>query len=575
MPSNGQFLFSNCKCIANSGGDSAGSLTFRYPPSNKPSQFLINDCQFINNELTASTNYGGAAIYCYATYNWMNGGKFITFCFFDGNTATNGRGNDVFFSGNSITQSPFENCGSTTPTKRVYNNGQAENAEYNSWLPIINQNKIVANGGSDVDACGKTQQRPCATVEYALGCVAPFSDASLSLLVSTFTPTKTLTFRAPNTKITGNGTDATTIASSGIPQPPISYSQSSQSSSSNSSFSSFSSASSSPDPSASSALFQQTQGSLTVSALAISHNSSNQITPILFHLSDNSPSLNLNTTTITGTTSITIKTPLFFLTAGSIALNHTAITSLALNSQSIFHLTSLTAPLTLNSSNITHITSTATPTSCVLSSATSPALSLSLANCTITSINSEQFSQQTATNGGCISFASSSTANSFSVSDTAFSTCSVSEDTSSGGRGGALMIEYNDDSEVSSTTFSITNIVFSANKASVGRDVYFVCESFVASVKEPLFAFMTSIAQKDNSVAGHDRTEALGDWNVDLFIFLNGHSAYDEHMENILGIKAMYCWTSKMPYKRTQNAMGFLKKVQIIRQKSFHQLACR
>ncbi|KAH7820958.1 uncharacterized protein MONOS_11590 [Monocercomonoides exilis] len=147
------------------------------------------------------------------------------------------------------------------------------------------------------------------------------------------------------------------------------------------------------------------------------------------------------------------------------------------------------------------------------------------------------------------------------ISNTIFSTCFVSEVTSSGGRGGALMIEYNDDSQVSSTTFSITNIVFSANKACVGRDMYFVCESFVASVKEPLFAFMGNITQKDNSVVGHDRTEAFGDWNVDLFIFLNGRTADNECVDGHLGIKAMYCWTSKMPYKRTHNAMGLLKKV--------------
>ncbi|KAH7818280.1 putative nuclease HARBI1 [Monocercomonoides exilis] len=413
------------------------------------------------------------------------------------------------------------------------------------WLTNLNiqANDLTEDDGKFeqqyVDTCGETN-KPCATVEYALGCVAPFSDASLTLLDSTFTPAKTLTFRAPNTKITGNGTDATTIASSSIPQPASS------------------SSSSSPDPSASSALFQQTQGSLTVSALAIAHNSTNPITPILFHLSDNSPSLSLNTPTITGTTSITIKTPLFFLTAGSLALNHTVITQLSLNSQSIFHLTSLTNPLTLNSSNITHITSTSSPTSCVLSSATSPALSLSLANCTITNINSEHLSQQTATDGGCISFASSASANTFSVSESTFSTCSVSEDTSSGGRGGALMIEFKDDSEVSSTTFSITNIVFSANKASVGRDMYFVCGSLVVSVKEPLFTFMKSIDQKDNSIVGHDRTEAFGDWNVDLFIFFYGFFDDTIFVDGTSGVEELYCGLEKAPCLNVNYGMGHL-----------------
>ncbi|KAH7830825.1 uncharacterized protein MONOS_4121 [Monocercomonoides exilis] len=144
--------------------------------------------------------------------------------------------------------------------------------------------------------------------------------------------------------------------------------------------------------------------------------------------------------------------------------------------------------------------------------------------------------------------------------DTTFSTCSVSEDTSSGGRGGALMIEYKDDSEVSSTTFSITNIVFSANKASVGRDLYFVCESLVASVKEPLFAFMRSITEKDNSVVGHDRTDAFGDWDVDLFIFLNGYFADSVYVDGISGVEEVYCGLEKAPCKNVNYGMGHLKK---------------
>ncbi|KAH7824964.1 uncharacterized protein MONOS_15272 [Monocercomonoides exilis] len=82
--------------------------------------------------------------------------------------------------------------------------------------------------------------------------------------------------------------------------------------------------------------------------------------------------------------------------------------------------------------------------------------------------------------------------------------------------------------------------------------MYFVCESFVASVKEPLFAFMTSITQKDNSVVGHNRTDAFGDWNVDLFIFLDGHSADNEHVDGHLDIKAIHCELEKTPCKSTQ-----------------------
>ncbi|KAH7828133.1 uncharacterized protein MONOS_5008 [Monocercomonoides exilis] len=346
MTSTCQFLFSECKCIANSGGDSAGSLTFHYPPTNKPNQFLVNDCQFINNKLTSSSTYGGAGIYFDGTYSWMNGIKFITFCFFDGNTATNGRGNDVFFNGSSIIQSPFNQCGSTTLTQRVWNCGTATNDEYNSWLPHISTYKIVSNNGTNTELCGMTRLRPCSTIEYALVLMTDTRDASITLLSSIFVPSQTLTF----------------------------------------------------------------------------------------------------------------------------------------------------------------------------------------------------------------------------ISNTIFSTCSVSEDTSSGGRGGALMIEFNHGSQVSESSFSITNIVFSANKASVGRDVYFVCESFVASVKEPLFAFMGNITQKDNSIVGHDRTEAFGDWDIDLFIFIDGYFADKVFVDGTSGVEEKYCGLEKAPCLSVNYGMERLKRPQNVLQ---------
>ncbi|KAH7828205.1 uncharacterized protein MONOS_9970 [Monocercomonoides exilis] len=497
MPSDAKFLFKNCICVANTGGDTAGAVTFNWHPPEKPKQCLLQECQFIGNKVENPTTYGGAALCCTRTYDWMNEVKFIIFCFFDGNSAINGRGNDAFFNGTSITQSPFENCCSTTSTKRVWNCETADNTEYNSWLPLIAQNKIVSNSGIDMEICGRPQHTPCATIEYALnGFISHLQNTSLTLLNSIFIPSQTLTFSAVDTKITGNGSDTTIISSYGIPQPS-------------------SSSSSSPDPSASSTLFQQTQGSLTVSALAIAHNSTNPITPILFHLSDNSPSLNLNTTTITGTTSITIKTPLFFLTAGSLTLNHTAITQLTLNSQSIFQLTSLTNPLSLNSSNITDITSTATPASCVLSSATSPALSISLTNCTMTNINSEQLSQQTATNGGCISFASSAPANTFSVSDSTFSSCCVSEDVNNGGRGGGIFLDCN----LNEGGFMLSSISFCECRAEVGKNIFVKSSNLVNSVNTERFAFDCSGYKEDgNAFVGEDGIYG----EMDLRVFLVG-----------------------------------------------------
>ncbi|KAH7828508.1 uncharacterized protein MONOS_7706 [Monocercomonoides exilis] len=204
MPPDANFLFKNCVCVANTGGDAAGAVTFNWLPPQKPKQCLLQECQFINNKVENPTSYGGTALCCTRTSNWMNGINFITFCFFDGNTATNGRGNDVFFSGSSITQSPFNQCGSTTESKRVWNAGTADDVEFNKWLPLITTFKIVSNNGTNTDACGRPQQTPCKTIEFALVRMTDPQDASLTLLTSIFVPIQTLTFSAVDTKTTGN-----------------------------------------------------------------------------------------------------------------------------------------------------------------------------------------------------------------------------------------------------------------------------------------------------------------------------------------------------------------------------------
>ncbi|KAH7831651.1 uncharacterized protein MONOS_15395 [Monocercomonoides exilis] len=202
MTSDSQFLFKNCVCIANTGGDATGAISFNWLPPEKPKQCLLQECQFLNNKLNASSIYGGAGIHCTRTYVWMNEIRFITFCFFDGNTAANGRGNDVFFNGSSITQSPFNQCGSTTQAKRVWNSGTADDVEFNRWLPLITTFKIVSNNGTNTDLCGITQLSPCKTIEHALVRMTDPQDASLTLLSSIFVPTQTLTFSEVDTKIT-------------------------------------------------------------------------------------------------------------------------------------------------------------------------------------------------------------------------------------------------------------------------------------------------------------------------------------------------------------------------------------
>ncbi|KAH7830573.1 uncharacterized protein MONOS_1534 [Monocercomonoides exilis] len=110
------------------------------------------------------------------------------------------------------------------------------------------------------------------------------------------------------------------------------------------------------------------------------------------------------------------------------------------------------------------------------------------------------------------------------------------------------------------------NVVFSENKARVGKDVYFVCESLVASVKEPLFAFMRSITEKDNSVVGHDRTQMFSDWDVNLFVFLDGYSSDTIYVDGTSGVEEVYCGLEKAPCLNVNYGMGHLKRTQNIKQ---------
>ncbi|KAH7829741.1 uncharacterized protein MONOS_2008 [Monocercomonoides exilis] len=96
--------------------------------------------------------------------------------------------------------------------------------------------------------------------------------------------------------------------------------------------------------------------------------------------------------------------------------------------------------------------------------------------------------------------------------------------------------------------------------------MYFVCESLVASVNDSSFAFVGNITQKDNSIVGHDRTEVFGNWNVDLFIFLDGYKADKVFIDGTSGMEVLYCGIEKVPCKSVDYGAGHLKRTQNIKE---------
>eukprot|EP00770_Monocercomonoides_exilis_P012796 MONOS_12740.1-p1 / transcript=MONOS_12740.1 / gene=MONOS_12740 / organism=Monocercomonoides_exilis_PA203 / gene_product=unspecified product / transcript_product=unspecified product / location=Mono_scaffold00727:11209-17001(-) / protein_length=1930 / sequence_SO=supercontig / SO=protein_coding / is_pseudo=false len=71
---------------------------------------------------------------------------------------------------------------------------------------------------------------------------------------------------------------------------------------------------------------------------------------------------------------------------------------------------------------------------------------------------------------------------------------------------------------------------------------------------------MRSITQKDNSIVGHDRTEAFGDWDVDLFIFFYGFFDDTIYVDGASGVEEVYCGIEKAPCLNVNNGMERLKK---------------
>ncbi|KAH7823551.1 uncharacterized protein MONOS_9436 [Monocercomonoides exilis] len=71
---------------------------------------------------------------------------------------------------------------------------------------------------------------------------------------------------------------------------------------------------------------------------------------------------------------------------------------------------------------------------------------------------------------------------------------------------------------------------------------------------------MRSITQKDNSIVGHDRTEAFGDWDVDLFIFFYGFFDDTIYVDGASGVEEVYCGLEKAPCKNVNYGMERLKK---------------
>ncbi|KAH7825783.1 uncharacterized protein MONOS_7112 [Monocercomonoides exilis] len=322
FPTSGTIKISSCIFEGNTGQDAYGSITFGDSPGSKPSSFSIDNCLFHKNILTsASSTRGGAAISFTPSSSWMSGFKFISFCLFDGNTAANGRGNDVFFHNSFVIESPFYNCFSTTKEKRIWNNNTADNHTVNDWLTFKILELFVKSDGTNKSECGVSEADACKTLEYAVELIDVICEWKVILLPCSFSPSLCVDIGAKHIEMNGNDKAACFVQTSMLPSG------------------------------ASVSLFSISLGSLSASSFSIVHNSFQSPSPSLFILTQQAATLAISDLAITGSSSaIIFSSSLFMVLFGSISVSSSNISSVALASAPLFHFG--------NPSDVVNITST-------------------------------------------------------------------------------------------------------------------------------------------------------------------------------------------------------------------------
>ncbi|KAH7825720.1 uncharacterized protein MONOS_9132 [Monocercomonoides exilis] len=464
FPASGAIEISHCEFDGNCGNDAFGSISFASPPTSKPGAISVNNCKFQKNILTStSSTRGGAAIAFNPSKSWMSGFQFISNCLFDGNTAANGRGNDVLFYGGDVIESPFSNCFSTTKEKRIWNNNTADNQTVNDWITYYCE-KFVKSDGTDKNKCGVTEADACKTLEYAVGQADANSELKVILLPSSFSPSSCIDIGTKHIEMNGND-KATCIVQTNMLSSGALVS-----------------------------LFSISHGSLSVSSFSIVHNSPQSPSPSLFTLTQQEATLTISDLTITGSSSAVIfSSSLFMVLFGSISVSSSNISSVTLASAPLFHFGTPSDVVNITSTGMSDVTRSDGGAALVADSDGSLSLSVSgcefvrcgcrksadggshllrivngnsmeIDGCTFT----ECFAGSEGGKGGALHAnveMGEGGGGKMIVSESRFEGCECSEES---GRGGAIYVQLKGSAEA----FRLTQPMFGGNKAKWGKDVF-------------------------------------------------------------------------------------------------------
>ncbi|KAH7822098.1 uncharacterized protein MONOS_15737 [Monocercomonoides exilis] len=444
LQESGTFIFSNCRFVKNSAGDSAGCMYFSYYlPDISSSTFLITENVFLFNLLngtsTSVSRYGGTGMNFDGLSEQAARISFIKFCFFHQNKANNGMGNDVRINGGKVTSNPFFESYSTTTEKRVWYNGTSDSEEYNGWLPvgIFLLTRYTHQNGNDLDElCGLNDTTPCRTIEHVFGKLRNDVECKVILLESSFSPSSVLFINSNKVKVIGNGTDKSVVRTSML--------------------------------SNSAALFSINAGDLSIFSLEIDHNTAIETIELL-SVSGSSGKAHLKHLLITSTRAqpTSFNKPLFDIAFGSISIDSCIVSSLRTSTQLI------RAPISsfseISNTNLTEV---------IRSSGNGGVIECNPINTESLTLNNISFSgcKCESGNGGCISIIMQpgSKARLGEIDSLTFADC-CAQGAGSNGYGGAIFLKL----ENSANDFVFDKMTFTNCRASqFGNNIFIEVANF-------------------------------------------------------------------------------------------------
>ncbi|KAH7826647.1 uncharacterized protein MONOS_7368 [Monocercomonoides exilis] len=394
------FLVDKCTFFKNKAGSSAGALLVEYEID---TSFLLKESAFQGN--TAGNDGGAFQLYQYKSMQIGEHFIFMKYCVFDGNTAGNGNGHDVYVVYPNLIDFPFELSFTTTECQRVWFNGSQ--TDYDFWLGKGLLKRYVSSNGSDAELlCGKSEDKPCKTIERAVSNSGYATVQGVKLLTSMFVPLVSIDCGEKHIEVSGESHLNSIVRTQSLE--------------------------------ASSVLFSVSSGSLMITAIQIQHDSTAHPSPRLFVVSSSAGVLSLSDVLILSPGSESggseIDSSPFVLNMNCISLRNVEIRNMVLSAPifSEVELSSRSSPRIVNVTfeNITRTTGSGS----VFSSSLDAGSSFGLSNTTLKSCSCANG------NGGGMHF-SMQTGSELRIGDNSnvgFESCSSPADESKKGKGGAM-----------------------------------------------------------------------------------------------------------------------------------------